>query len=284
MKPSFEKVPSEAESSFQLLHLDQQSFDAAYHFHPEFELTFIRRSHGRRYIGSAVDSYGPGDLVLVGANTPHCWISEGEAGDHLAQATVIQFAKNFAGEQLLSFPEMRSIRNLLENTTGGILFRGADRDLIASKMEKCSQAVGVERLAAFLEVLGLAAAATSTESVDVLFPFIPSAADTERISRVYACIVERYQQDLSIKEVANAVHLTPTAFCRYFKSVTRKTFIEAITEFRLNQARRLLTSTSLSVFEVCFESGFGNLSYFTKCFKKATGITPLQYRRKFQRR
>ena len=81
--------------------------------------------------------------------------------------------------------------------------------------------------------------------------------------------------------VTDAGLSTPTAFCRYFKNVTRKTLVKIVTEFRINQACQLLRNSEKSVNEICFECGFGNISYFNKTFKAMTENTPLQYRNLF---
>ena len=70
-------------------------------------------------------------------------------------------------------------------------------------------------------------------------------------------------------------------FCRYFKKITKKTFLDLVTEFRNKHACNLLNSTDKQVAEVCFESGSGNISHFNKQFKAVTGYSPLNYRKIF---
>jgi len=109
----------------------------------------------------------------------------------------------------------------------------------------------------------------------------PSSAETERFQKVFSYLIENYQNEVSLKIVAGIANLTPTAFCRYFRNVTRKTLVEIVTEFRINQACQLLRTSEKSVNEICFECGFGNISYFNKTFKAVTEFTPLQYRNLF---
>jgi YesN/AraC family two-component response regulator len=108
-----------------------------------------------------------------------------------------------------------------------------------------------------------------------------SPIDTERFQKVYAYIIANYTQDIDLQVIASIAHFTPTAFCRYFKKMTRKTLVDVITEFRIKHACQLLRSTEKSVYDICFESGFGNISYFNKSFKKAIGQSPLNYRKLF---
>ena len=113
----------------------------------------------------------------------------------------------------------------------------------------------------------------------VVFSYALSAVDLARINRVYAYVIANYTQEVHLDEVAHLANMTETAFCRYFKKVTKKTFVEMVTEFRIKHACELLRSSQLSMAEICFESGFGNLSHFNKQFKQYMNETPLQYRK-----
>jgi len=282
MKALLEQHIMGIESSISILELDMTCFNGPYHFHPELELTWIRKGSGRRYVGGNVSDYEPDDLVLVGANVPHCWQSRKEAIPHNAQATVIQFLPKFAGDQFLQLPELNYIRNLLERVNSGILITGNTQAKITSKMVRCAESDGFDRLLRFLEILDMVANSKEVERIDPYsMAMTASPAETERFQKVFSYLIGNYQQEISLKTVAEIANLTPTAFCRYLKSITRKTLVEIVTEFRINQACQSLRSSKKSVNEICFECGFGNISYFNKTFKAMTENTPLQYRNLF---
>ena len=67
-----------------------------------------------------------------------------------------------------------------------------------------------------------------------------------------------------------------------FKKVTGKTFTHFVNEYRLVHASKLLADTSLSITDVCFESGFNNFSHFNKQFKEFTGKSPSDYRKEIK--
>src|SRR6185312_14707554 len=77
--------------------------------------------------------------------------------------------------------------------------------------------------------------------------------------------------------------MTTNAFCKYFKKITRKTFMETIIEYRLNYAIQQLVQTDRPISEIAFESGFGDVSHFYKMFKVKMNLSPLNYRKKFRR-
>jgi len=282
VKAKFEQIAADPGNSFSILQISQPHFDATYHFHPELELTLILEGKGQRYIGGEVSDYESGDLVLVGENIPHCWMSDILQKEMQASAIVFQFQKNFVGEIFWQLPEMAAIQALLERAGAGILISGFTSQQISAKMKRCATVSGFERLNGFLEILQIIAVSQETVLIDPLFSVHgSSAAEAGRFQTIFSYLIENYRQDISLRTLADISHLTPTAFCRYFKNVTHKTLMEVVTDFRINHACQLLRSTDKPVFEICFESGFGHISHFNKTYKNATGKTPLQYRKLF---
>jgi AraC-like DNA-binding protein len=282
MKAFLEQLTTGIGSSISTINLNMNSFEGPYHFHPELELTWIQKSSGKRYVGGNVSDYEPGDLVLVGANVPHCWRSKVESNSEVAQAIVIHFSHVFAGNSFLELPELTKIKSLFEKAMAGILIKGINKAKIITKMKQCATVDGLDKLLKFIEILDLITNSPETELIDHQFTgLIASPSETVRFHKVFSYLIENYQQEVSLKMVAKIANLTPTAFCRYFKNVTRKTLVEIVTEFRINQACQLLRTSEKSVNEICFECGFGNISYFNKTFKASTEYTPLQYRNLF---
>lgn len=283
MKPVYEQIIPKSESSISALRLSMPVFVGTYHFHPEIELTLIEKSSGKRYVGGRVSDFDSGDLVLLGADVPHCWHgSEVSQGSENAQSIVIQFRKEFLGVTFWNLDEMADIRILLEKAHAGILIKGITRNLLTQKIACCADAIGFSRLMQLIEILHIIAVSDETELIDDQFLNLSaSTSETERFQRVFAYIIENYKKEISLKKVAEIACLTPTAFCRYFKKITNKTITEVVTEYRLKHACHLLRTTEKPVSEICTESGFGNISYFNKTFKTVKENTPLAYRKLF---
>lgn len=282
MKAYLEQITTKSDSSIAVLDLNLNCFEGPYHYHPELELTWIRKSSGTRYLGGNVSDYEAGDLVLAGADVPHCWRSKDESKPESAQAIVIHFSPAFAGDLFLELPELAKIKRMFEKAKAGILIKGGNKEKIISKIKQCVFKSGLDRLLTFIEILNLISNSSENELIDQQYTAVATSPfETERFQKVFSYLIENYHQEISLKTVAGIANLTPTAFCRYFKNVTRKTLIEILTEFRINQACELLRTTEKSVNEICFECGFGNISYFNKAFKASTAYTPSQYRNLF---
>ena len=286
MKAIYEQISNQPDYSFLFRKFSLPKFDALYHYHPEIELTYIEKGFGRRFVGRNISQFESGDLVLLGANLPHCWQcdEQTEIQQDSSQATVIQFRKEFMGENLWQLPESLDIVSLIERANAGIVIKGKTKEWAIEKINGLENQLPFFRILTLLEVLQTIAVSDEIGLLDVQFSQHHfSSIETERFKKIYAYLIENYTQEISLESIAGVANLTPTAFCRYFKKITRKTFVEVLINFRINHTCHLLSTTDKPVAEVCFESGFGNISYFNKEFKKAKGLNPLAYRKSFIR-
>ena len=286
MKASLEHLSSGKNQTFQLKEISQSRFDAPYHFHPELELTLIISGEGKRFVGNQVNDFSAGDLVLLGENVPHCWQNTREnllieQDPNGCQALVIHFSKEFLGPDFLEKEEFQSIKRLMEQAKTGFQIVGETQDRIVRELLLLKDLDPFQRMISFLNMLHVLSNSPSDlraiESTEKVYDL--SQIDLERINKVYAYVIANYTQEVHLDEVAHLANMTETAFCRYFKKTTHKTFVELVTEFRIKHACQLLRNTSKTMVEICFESGFGNLSHFNKQFKQWMHMPPLQYRK-----
>jgi len=87
-----------------------------------------------------------------------------------------------------------------------------------------------------------------------------------------------YAEEISLDSIAERFHINTAYFCKLFKSVTGKTFIEYLTDKRIEIARKLLKTTDLKTYQVAEKTGFQTPEYFSKIFKKMTGYSPKDYK------
>src|SRR6476659_4664130 len=122
MKPAFESLSSFKLHSFLVRKFEEESFSAPYHFHPEYELTFILSGRGTRYVGAHMSDYHPGDFVLLGSNLPHCWKTEQTTEKEKSGSVVVQFQKEFLGNDFFDKPEMATVLQMLQQSNNGLHF------------------------------------------------------------------------------------------------------------------------------------------------------------------
>jgi len=285
IKASYEVLQPASGQSFIIRKFGKLAFDAPYHFHPEYELTCITSGEGKRYAGSHMADFAAGDLVLLGRNVPHCWKLEQREPETEPEtgAIVIQFTADFMGEDFLNRAEMQQIKKLLERSESGICFTGETRQMVNSALEQLVQERNSFRvLVGLLEVLQQLAVTTEYALLDHQRSSAgPSASVRERINPVFAYLVENFREQVTLEQAAGIANMTPNAFCKYFKKVTRKTFMEMVIDYRLNYATQQLVQTDKPISEISFESGFGDVSHFYKMFKSKMQVSPLNYRKRF---
>lgn len=282
MKPLFENLKPGPESSFIVRSFDLEQFTVPFHFHPEFELTMILKGRGKRYVGNNMADFDQNDLVLIGPDLPHCWKSEKEDG---VKSVVVHFIKDFLGQDFFDKPELSNIQNILKRSASGILFKGKTAEAAVPKMELLSvEENPFRKMLKLLDIMEDLAKSSEYQLLDhggavAQLPHI----NKERMNVALGYIVDNFRQDIILNEVAAEVNMSPNAFCKYFKKATDKTFMETVIEYRINFAMQQLLSTEKSVAEIAMESGFGDVSHFYKLFKRMIKISPLQYRKDFQK-
>lgn len=112
---------------------------------------------------------------------------------------------------------------------------------------------------------------------DCMFEHVPSK-NSEVIKKAIQYISKNYANNLSLDLVASQVHLNPTYFSTLFKQSTGSSFKEYLNMVRVEESKRLLSNTDYSLIDIAVATGFEDQSYFTKVFKKYTGLTPKQFR------
>ena len=285
MKPAFESLPANNQSSFTVRKFEEKRFSAPYHVHPEYELTLITSGNGKRYVGSNMSNFYPDDLVLLGKNLPHCWKTEPTNKKEKSGSIVIQFREDFLGADFFNKPELNRIVQLLRRSAAGIEFKGKTEFVKQNLQLLWQEKNAFKKLYLLLEVLHQLSkmrdyVLLDKQSVHTSFSFV----EQERIHAATAYIVEHFQSAVSLSKVAALTNLTPQAFCKYFKKTTRKTFMEAVTDYRIDYALNQLINTEHSISQIAYSSGFDDISNFHKTFKKRMNQSPLQYRNQYIQR
>ena len=97
-------------------------------------------------------------------------------------------------------------------------------------------------------------------------------------SELAVWVQRHYAEDMALEDAAASMGMSPFYFSRQVKAVTGKTFLDYLTSYRIEKAKKRLTSTDLSVSDVGHSVGYADSNYFTKAFKKVVGCTPTAYR------
>jgi AraC-like DNA-binding protein/mannose-6-phosphate isomerase-like protein (cupin superfamily) len=255
-----------------------------WNYHPEFEIHLIRHSSGLSYVGDHIGHFDAGQLVLVGSNLPHNWVTP-SIGDEklLARDIVVQFDPARIRQTARSLPEVSEIEPLFQRAARGLEFTGETARLGAGLLEQMGNGAGLTQLCVLLDLLALMAASreyrmlATPQFLDQFRPGTPS--DLETLEKTLDFIQRHFLDGPSLSDVASIVGMSDSSFSRFFKTHTGNTFSDHVTSLKMWTARKLLSDSSLAITEICFEAGFSNISNFNRIFLSQAGMTPSQYRR-----
>jgi AraC-like DNA-binding protein len=281
MKPQLLKISNPADTSFNLLKIDAAYFPTPWHYHPEIEIVLILEGTGKKFIGSSITDFAAGDLCMIGTFLPHYYKSDEEyyqSSDLKSRSLVIHFNADFLGENIWESPEGQNIKNLLEKCKRGIQFSTNVAKDIEEKFKILFELKGMPRLTLFLDILEFLAVSTEKDYLSVDAIQIRNEVDSDRIKKVLEHVNINFMNTIRLEDVADLANMSESAFSRYFKKRTRKTFSNFLIDIRIEYACKMLQNDKLSIAQIALDSGFYNLSNFNRQFKVSKKITPLAYR------
>ncbi|MGJ8743989.1 AraC family transcriptional regulator [Polaribacter sp.] len=265
------------------------SLNVAWHFHIEFEIVYITKSHGIRFVGDNVSPFFPGDLVLVGSLLPHLWRSDPSYYDpenpdktNCVKTIVTKFTEDFLGQDFFKIHEFQKINKLLEEAKFGIYFSKEVSKRLHNHIIELPKLPRTEQYIKLLDLL------YQLSLVDVEDRVVLSSSDmrqstkesSERIDNVLRYISDNYASKIDLREISEVACLTTNSFCRFFKKTTNKSFTQFLNEIRIRNASRILIQQNSPISEVCYNVGFNSITNFNKQFKQIMGVTPKMFREK----
>jgi AraC-like DNA-binding protein len=285
MKPSLEYLPKAAEESFVVKHFEYAYYPTPWHYHPEYELVLVTESTGKRFIGDKISDFVPGNLAFIGANLPHTYRNDKKyyqpKSSLKAKSIVVHFLESTLGNDFLLLPEAKKLRALFAKAARGLDITGKTNVIVSAKMHELLRLNGLQRWIKLVEILALLSETKEVRFISGVAMEGKNEREEGRLDKVTDFVLNNFQRNITIAEVAGIVHMAENSFSRYFSKNTRKTFSAFVSEIRLGHACRLLIENKLSVTDICFECGFNNLSNFNRQFRSGYNVSPLAYRKVF---
>ncbi len=280
-----------AHKSTVVVQVDKLPFFYNYlHRHTEMQLTLILEGDGTLIAGDYMQPFKKGDVYLIGGNQAHIFKNSSEYFESHSKKQVHSVTLFFNPKGLLrsvlELPEMKHIQTFLTTATNGLQFPPKKYTLIADLIQKIQKAKPTTRLILFLDLLDKLAA---LEDLQPLASASTTSSFTEqeglRMNDIYKYTMDHYTDNITLEQIAGIAHLTPQAFCRYFKKHTRKTYVTFLNEVRISEACKRIVSTNFtSISAVAFDSGFSSAVSFNRVFKKITGKSPKQYQKEYMQK
>lgn len=275
-----EITPLSPEDCFMVIQRARYGFAYPLHVHPEFELNFLENAEGAiRIVEESVEEIGDLDLMLVAGGTKHAY-SNHRCVFHNVKEVTIQFNASIF-DSLINKRPLKMIKHLFENARRGIVFSPGVIQNVSARLKTLTNEANNSflNLMVFMEVLNELAqdeAARPLNAANNSTGF--SGIDVDRLETIMFYLQQNYQKSITLADVASLINMSEASLNRFLKKWTGKTFIDNLNDIRISEATNRLLDTSDTVAEVCYKSGFNNLSHFNRIFKKRKGVTPTEYR------
>lgn len=283
MEPRLLDVDPLLKDSIYVKEIKTTQLDDQFHFHNTYEIALILKSKGTRIIGDSIENFTDGDFVLLGPHVPHIAYYNNDYSSSRnntpMHALVVYFHPDWLTERQLNSESLFKLRKLFADSRRGIKISGIQKRKVIKNLFRLKKSKGLASIIILLETLEII---SNTGNYECLasegYTNTFSLKDINRLDKVYQFIRDHFTETISLESAASIASMTPTAFCKYFKRKTQKTFSNFVNEVRVGYACKLLWDQNLSIYEICFKCGFNNLTNFNKNFKRYTGRIPSEYK------
>ena len=284
MKELLEQIKLNPKESFFIGIFQDHIDQSRWHYHQEFELSFITEGSGSRIVGDSVEEFHPGDLIFIGPRIPHVWFPEDkhkrQHSGRTLESVYMLFNNEILPDGLTDLPEFEHVRNAISLSQRGIRITGDTLNEVSRIMLQLPYMNSIRRLMFFYEIMDHIGKSesfsylASSEYVKTKFD-----ATNKRVNLIHEFLMKNYQNEIDLKDVAEIVHMAPASVCRFFKSSTGLTIFEYLNKIKIDYSCQLLLNTDLNIVDISYDCGFNNLSHFNKQFKKFVGNTPTLFRK-----
>ncbi|MDE6161228.1 MAG: AraC family transcriptional regulator [Muribaculaceae bacterium] len=275
-----EITPTSQNKGFYIVERYKDSFDFPVHQHAEYEMNFLSGCRGaRRIVGDSVEELGDFDLVFIGSGVQHGWETSNCSSGKIHEITV-QMPPEFLNVEYFRRFGVTKMANLFDASAFGVTF-GIETTMRAFSMlmRIIDEPNLFDRFQMFFMLVNrLAETGDYRRLSTCTFRDAPDTSDSRRVSKVMDYIGRHYAEQIRLGDLAAIVGMTESAFSRFFKMRSGQAVSEYIIDVRLGAAARMLMNSAQSISEICYCSGFSNVSHFSRCFKAKKGCTPTEFR------
>ena len=260
-------------------------FACALHSHAEFELNLLVGAEGAlRKVGDSVEHIAALDLCLIGPNLSH----QRECGQctNVARAREISihFLPSLIGADLLSKETFLPIKSMLSDASRGLAFAQPTISKALPLIYELSNSRGFDSYLIIMRLLyDLAISPMTRALAGETFRSGNLSHTDERIARLYTFLKQNYQRRITLGEAASFINTSEVTLSRIIKLCTGKSYVNFLNDIRLSFAKRFLIDTDRSITEICYMTGFNNISNFNRLFKAKRGYSPRDFREVYKK-
>ncbi len=257
------------------------------HRHKEAQLIWILKGEGTLIAENTMHTFRPNDIFMISPNQSHVFKGSRSAAENPEAAGVhtisVFYDPNGHLANFLQLPELSQLNAFLKEYNCGFKLPEEHFHSVSKRILKLKGSNSMDQMLHFLHLLRLfCRMVPKPERLSTFNKEHITDGEGLRMGNIYNYILQHYQNALTLEEVAAEAHLTPQAFCRYFKKHTGVTFVTFLNEMRINQACKKLTAGEYdSIATIAYNCGFNSITNFNRVFKSVAGDSPKEYLSKY---
>lgn len=256
--------------------------DPPLHFHEDYMLSMTLNVRGSRTTGRTVGNFTEKDLLIIFPGVPHCYTRDKAFAQTRCEAVAVQFSRGMPRWKIFETESMLPIREMLSRPVAGLEFSAGVVDRVRDRLLRLPGLRGFESASLFLDILNDLATADPSEVGLIGVDDYNTHPDVNlRINRIVQFVETNYPRKLSLEEIGDAVGMSSTSVCRFFKKNTHQNLWSYLNNFRIVRAAQMIVETDDPISEIAVRCGFNNISNFNHAFRTRIGATPGDYRRQF---
>lgn len=246
------------------------------HQHQEIQLSYIISGRGKLVVGNEITTFKSGDFIGIGSNLPHLFLSHPDSD--ISHRASIFFTENAFGQGFFANQEMIVLQLVFKDLLFGFMVKDKS-GFIEDLFHQLKNEHKFQLFLKLLELLRFVAKMDKTPLVQKPYTFRISKNQGQRLQLIFDHVMQNFQNEILLEDVAQKIHMSKNAFCRFFKQRTNKTFFQFLTEIRIQHACELLKEmTETPISEIALLSGYPSISNFNRQFKEITHMNPRTYR------
>ena len=264
MPARYERIQLKEDESFSIGIFQDNLEKSTWHYHNNFEISFITEGSGKRIVADSIEEFQPGDLVFIGSSIPHVWIADKEQrllSDRTLEMVYLQFSSYIFFPQLLALPEFKNVKRALEMSERGIQVVGQTLNEVSEIMLQLPYLKGFDRINYFfrlMDIIGKSESNISLASDDFMRKQFKPA--NRRIGLLHDYLMNHYREEIDLQQLAGLVSMAEGSLCRFFKMNVGISVFEYLNRIKVEFACKLLMDPEMGIVDVCLDSGFNNLS------------------------
>ena len=256
---------------------DHPAYEMPFHWHTEYEIIVVREGEIELTANDRSETLKAGDVLFLSDGTLHGGTPVGDTAvyDCIVFDDGIITKNSTAGEIREIFRHGAAVRSFMPKVEYPEISLCASNlaDALTRSETENSSWGEIICLGLFLQFFGNVIRFGCSEK-----GYTETNRHISRLKSALAYMEEHYREKVTLEDLAEAAGVTPKYLCRSFCSLTGKTPISYLNEYRIDCACELLRTTDESMLEIVDLCGFSDQSYFVRLFKRQKGITPGQYR------